>query len=1312
MNISNGYSFDKKVSFTGHKTYLDNTGFPAQKFYFPFDSKKFSVQVELHKVEKDNKGNYTVREGSQPVDVQELDPRAKAIDYDTESLDDKFGDDSAFAYRFKVVNNKTKESKYAFDPGLVANMLDETGGFINKPDNKFTLVFKDRALINRPGKFELVLPDMFYPGAEKADNGVSDSEALRASRLTKINYESRKDALNSVRNHANQLGGNFWGIIHKLDDLEEEGYTSLVGTPFTDDPVTSHKYWTKNAFQISSELGDDESFKTFQQEMFKHGINWVADAALVNEGLEGLHFSSLLKWGEESPNYYMFKAPGAADGSLTLGVLPENSKHARFKLVNSPVNLDGSNNLKNFNPLKPTYVQFYDDRLATDKQLKSGEKFDKYDKTTPDNSLEITSNDDVVAPYNFALKPEDIKTSIKKFYDNGGDKSEVQSYAAMKEILTLPKFSIAERTKAAGFETWDGNVDISKLNFYIGAKDKEAIANLPIEKRAEAEELMKSSVAGVKDYAVQSGKYWTKKTADTQIAYVANYLKNLPSDSSEVLKLINNGVKTKQLPKSVKDEVSLDVIENVLDGNYNLPRLAKFESRDEYTLKNLLEVPLESLPIADSTLTALTTPYIATKASTDSEVGASRFELYSKGNPNLPEKFRKVHSQADNLYAKNLASFANEILKGINLPLYDNGDAVSDLGIYVISQVMPEITKFAMIKALDPNANIKLVGNTISYENYNSDNTSLEALGIKASNPEEEASMLVDRLKQGVSSISESDKKALIAVLNNQLKGVSAESYMLADAIIDRTESGLGWRIDAAKDVSSIDSVRDGSDTFEQAWENVIDFWKTYTSAVREINPHVYTTAEITDIPDLYNLEKARGENRVGRFNSPTDAETKFILDTGINNIANYTYFFSSLQRMFARDPENGTQHEDFDGGVETLRKNLITGWNGNAGFIYQLPLDGVLHSYNFVGNHDKPRLIHLLALDLGLFYSDFSKSEDKERAKKVLGIQAANDDIDFEKISAPAIAVGEKYRKIIDKLSLSDKEKEIAKKAIANLASGKYKGKTFDPDAFGMRPFDKTKQYVLDEAKSIAVKSNIESTVFTDDAKAKQVGDELLKQISEPACSKTYSIYKMLITAPGNPTDFAGDKIGMSGYETKAKNYKQQNRNTIPWEYVDSKDDKYLQFVADFNNKMNEILALRNDPNLSALNSGTPVSLKVNNGIYPVLRYDDSGSIVLSLYTNDGATLDTDMTRNGMETDGPLYLESDGYVKEGLPAGLDEGTVFVNARDKNLKYEVYSGDDGKYHLKSLNDPDGKIKVEPEDFNTLVMYKEQPNIVE
>ena len=85
---------------------------------------------------------------------------------------------------------------------------------------------------------------------------------------------------------------------------------------------------------------------------------------------------------------------------------------------------------------------------------------------------------------------------------------------------------------------------------------------------------------------------------------------------------------------------------------------------------------------------------------------------------------------------------------------------------------------------------------------------------------------------KGLSSISDSDKDVLISSITNTLKGTSLESFELADLIIDKTQAGLDWRIDATKDIADIEALRGKSQDFEKTWQEVIDFWKQFTQGV------------------------------------------------------------------------------------------------------------------------------------------------------------------------------------------------------------------------------------------------------------------------------------------------------------------------------------------------------------------------------------------------------------------------------------------------------------------------------------------------
>ena len=63
--------------------------------------------------------------------------------------------------------------------------------------------------------------------------------------------------------------------------------------------------------------------------------------------------------------------------------------------------------------------------------------------------------------------------------------------------------------------------------------------------------------------------------------------------------------------------------------------------------------------------------------------------------------------------------------------------------------------------------------------------------------------------------------------------------------------------------------------------------------------------------------------------------------------------------------------------------------WRDNKGYIYEGMPDASIHSYTFVGNHDKPRILHVLGLDMKLFNSRFNDISSINEAVEVLGLNS-----------------------------------------------------------------------------------------------------------------------------------------------------------------------------------------------------------------------------------------------------------------------------------------------------------------------------------
>ncbi|MCD7878402.1 MAG: hypothetical protein LUG16_00540, partial [Candidatus Gastranaerophilales bacterium] len=498
MDINKSSFLTKNMSFSGHKKALDKTGYPKHDFYYIYDSNKYNCDLELYNITTDRNGNYSVKGDKPEYTIQMPNGKASVDLYEHNNLNSNQG----FAYRFKLTDKKTGKESYAFDNGSVINIFDDKNA-----DNKYNVILNNRAVITKNGPMQLIMPDGYYPGIKRDKNGKLIVDSAK-----------RENAISAVRTHVNKLGGNFNGIIYRLDDLEKEGVARIVGTPFTKDTISSHLYWTENAYQANPELGNEQDFKNLQTELFKHGINWVADAALVNEGFGGIHFSEFLRNGEESVSKNMFRS----DGQLSLGILPENTKNTRMKIINSPFVLNDKSALtknEKYNAAKPTYIQFYDNRLVSEEQESSDELIKTYQNLNASNEYEITKCEDAVCPYAIEVNPDELKRNIQRVGTSGMKELVYSDFDKIKKVANFENFKVVKKSESAGIEVWDGNVDIPKLNFYRCNKDNERFAKLPPNIREEAIKEFDKGTLAVRDYALTSGKYWTKLTDDVQLEH-------------------------------------------------------------------------------------------------------------------------------------------------------------------------------------------------------------------------------------------------------------------------------------------------------------------------------------------------------------------------------------------------------------------------------------------------------------------------------------------------------------------------------------------------------------------------------------------------------------------------------------------------------------------------------------------------------------------------------------------------------------------------------------------------------------------------
>ena len=457
VNIQNSNSKLNGVSFSGHEKSLSKEGKIQHKFYYIYDSQKYDCEVEFYNI-KNIGGNINIMDKNGPAKTKAMTP--DGIIEIPKEIKTNSKDGLGFAYRFKLSelerdkngvplvdengNHILKKDKngqpivsYAFDNGDVIGIRDK-----QNTNNKFNVVLANRATINKNGPMQLIMPDEYYPGVIKDENGkITIGDALKAKSLADVKTKKeladykRKEALSSVRTHANKLGGNFDGIIARLPEIKKEGVSRIVGTPYTRDSVSSHLYWTENAYQVAPDLGTENDFKELQKNLFMNGINWIADAALVNEGLGGVHLNAVLRNGQDSYAVNMFHGKD----KKKLGILPAKTKtiqeHTKMKIMNSPFLVEKNRwgmtlltTNKNFDKMKPTYIQFYDDRLASEEQInsESPSAMKTYAKKNTDNIYDITRHDDAVYPFALEVDPKSlIKTLRDTMWKNDGKLNDI-----------------------------------------------------------------------------------------------------------------------------------------------------------------------------------------------------------------------------------------------------------------------------------------------------------------------------------------------------------------------------------------------------------------------------------------------------------------------------------------------------------------------------------------------------------------------------------------------------------------------------------------------------------------------------------------------------------------------------------------------------------------------------------------------------------------------------------------------------------------------------------------------------------------------
>lgn len=1074
----------QNIGFKGYQHIKNDVGETVMRFNYPYDSDKETCEIQIFSATPTEKYDYKL--SSSPIATINLKPEGVDVNLQEITNLDK---DAPFAYQVvkkdkatgKVlwqgadtgVKVKEQNGEYVFrvmNNQSVKDVKDKEGNVIGYAEDfndsidnfTHTLVSRKGTTPIVQGAGYLITPDSLMPGAMYRGFTEENTGEIYYDK----DFQNKMEGV--IKNFSNIYGGSIAGAQKAIPYLKENGYKYMFSTPIANGSKGwSLGYWNKNNMQVSPNMGNTENFASFFRDLYTNGMKYVYDGTFTSEGLEGIHFQYALRWAEKTPqSYYWFRMSGLKNSNLGLGAIPKNKENLRYRVVNAPYNyeLQGNGTYKkvvnpNYNSKRETMFQIYDALQASDKQVKALDKaIINYEKLTEGKALDINNHDDTVINFIFQIDPKeydrriDVINELNKKY---GKNIKLDSADGTIMAAQFSNFKIDKKTEG-GFVTWDANTDMVKMNYGISGYDEKLLqAIVSRSERDYEKQMIERGAREVQDLTIQSGIYWTGKVKDIQTIYTAQTV-----GKAKTVEDINKLIKDGKLPEEAK--LNNEALSNILNGQYLLSPKGVLV-KDDVTVKSLMKLPLDTLEFGENTVGVLSTSYFSNRATTDETVGVSRFDLMKKNNPHLVEPYAKNYKRVNSLFNNEIKDFADSIIKKVNSTsnekLLDSNGDYTEYGEYVMGLVGQDITKYAFLKSLGgDNFKTKILPNgeiTYDYEALK-EGTSLKALDINGNSPEDEAEKLEKKIEKGIKHLSDSDISYVSEAISKRISGTDTSSFRIAEALVDRTGLGLDWRLDAAKDVIDMDAIRNEDNAFDDNWDDVIVFWEKFVKGIKSENPNAYIVAEITDIPDLmrdtYGADSNPydGSTNIGqRFNGEPDAFAKFFNETGITSEAGYSYFFTDLLTNFAPSFDTGDgigpNHDKFKARFDLLMQTRS--------------VDYLRNFYTFMGNHDKPRLIHGLAVDMSMFHANILGADDRGHKTREAAIQVLsgaktvaevpielrlnvdNNDY-FLTTSARAVATSMLLMDVInEEKSISEEDKKRLIDALIDLTNGNYLG-------------------------------------------------------------------------------------------------------------------------------------------------------------------------------------------------------------------------------------------------------------------------------
>ncbi len=1008
------------------------------------------------------------------------------------------------------------------------------------------------------------------------------------------------------RNHVNKFGGKIEDIEAKLPEIKELGAKKIISTPiYGNDTLSNHGYWTQNPYQITSTLGDINSFKKLQTSLFKNGLGFVADGAFANEGLNGIHMQDLIRWGEQSPYLDWFDTKDFDSYGFKFGVLPpvgsEAEKHYDFKLINSPViykfKEDGTpadnfgKKNPDYKPSEPTYVQLFDRRLMDKNYINTEEKATEYAKKQTNNTYDIKNYKDSVQLLAFQVSPDTAKSKVKELATHKVAQAPATRSPFRNALKEWDNFAFNTVDKDATIRNWTGKKDIVALNY----RNQD-----------------------VQNYIINTVRYWTNETDKILTTTIAK----------DITQTTNKEELIKEYAKRFNTNISDEEIANILSGKYEVSLVAA---------KDTIKDELKDFPLLAAELPVEIQSLISDKNVTE---GKSFNKTYENIEKVVAEIFAAQHS--------NVIKDGKLTEEGSQLFRLTSSDVMRYVAAYALSNEKPSIEHDAeshttfIKKSADFNEKVL---NNINYES-----------GSRA----EVVAKLQYAFEEGVKKLA-NDKEAqedLATIIKNSTENVNKKDIEIAKSIISKLELGLDHRVDALKDIRDLDLITQNKVNENDVWPTVENFFKDFTNTIRAINPKSYIIGEITCLNN-YLCQDIPNDKR---WPECVKKEHNTISETGVTTQTNYTYIFNILNQIVHGGPEAGEQYHQGIGGLNGKLNEFF-----ESGFA-----DNIRYSHEGFGNHDKPRALHGFAIDISNFfypkdmnnhkndiiqkeefkiYAEMMRKYGTENQKPMTNaadeelVNCLNDDFlsgdngkaikynlvhveknikkyfafsnavnelcnainSIEENNVVRNALNEAVESAAQKLQMPEENKNKIINALYAYSIGKVDGVNADKnvmmDHFKTRAYNQTIKEAVKYANLGLNEEETEKYIAT-------IHNEML----QPALNKYRATMEIMMALPGNPTFYAGDEYGETGFETAGNNVYQHNREQLHRAWA---NDENRPAIKAFHEEFKKTFNIRNQECFKPFVDGETVVINANNNLGGVYRYNKDSDVIAIFNTN-----------------------------------------------------------------------------------------------